>query len=107
MAVVCYNIRIMSTEKTGAGAPPKKPLSTDPYKGVRDFYPEDWAKLDYAFSILRQVLRRREAALEWQPREHLRVRRRVRKGDGCVPSPAYDLFALGHQRTESFGFNVD
>ena len=32
-------------------------LSTEPYKGVRDFYPADWAKLDYAFSKLREVLR--------------------------------------------------
>lgn len=34
-------------------------LSTDPYKGVRDFYPSDWAKLEYVFSTLRTVLRKR------------------------------------------------
>jgi histidyl-tRNA synthetase len=34
-------------------------LSTDPYKGVRDFYPSDWAKMDYVFSTLRKVLRAR------------------------------------------------
>lgn len=34
-----------------------EPLSTDPYKGVRDFYPADWAKLDAVFSILRSTLR--------------------------------------------------
>jgi histidyl-tRNA synthetase len=34
-----------------------EPLSTDPYKGVRDFYPSDWAKLDTVFSTLRNVLR--------------------------------------------------
>jgi histidyl-tRNA synthetase len=33
-------------------------LSTEPYKGVRDFYPSDWAKLDYIFSALRTVLKR-------------------------------------------------
>jgi histidyl-tRNA synthetase len=34
-------------------------LSTDPYKGVRDFYPSDWAKLEYLFTTIRLVLRRR------------------------------------------------
>jgi histidyl-tRNA synthetase len=33
-----------------------EPLSTDPYKGVRDFYPTDWAKMDAVFSTLRKVL---------------------------------------------------
>jgi histidyl-tRNA synthetase len=37
----------------------REPLSTEPYKGVRDFYPEDWAKMDYAFGVMRTVLRRR------------------------------------------------
>ncbi|MDB4992547.1 MAG: hisS [Parcubacteria group bacterium] len=37
----------------------REPLSTEPYKGVRDFYPEDWAKMNYAFDIMRTVLRRR------------------------------------------------
>lgn len=32
-------------------------LPTDPYKGVRDFYPTDWAKLDAIFTILRNTLR--------------------------------------------------
>lgn len=32
-------------------------LSSEPYKGVRDFYPEDWAKLQYAFDIIRGQLR--------------------------------------------------
>ncbi len=31
-------------------------LSTDPYKGVRDFYPEDWAKLQSVFNGARAVL---------------------------------------------------
>ncbi len=31
--------------------------STDPYKGVRDFYPADWAKMDAMFAVLRQTLR--------------------------------------------------
>ncbi|HEX2792317.1 MAG TPA: histidine--tRNA ligase [Candidatus Paceibacterota bacterium] len=35
----------------------KAPLSTDPYKGVRDFYPEDWARLQACFDIVRKVLR--------------------------------------------------
>ena len=33
-----------------------EPLSTDPYKGVRDFYPDDWAKMDAVFARVRQVL---------------------------------------------------
>ncbi len=33
-------------------------LSTEPYKGVRDFYPEDWAKLQYVFDTTRSLLRR-------------------------------------------------
>jgi histidyl-tRNA synthetase len=31
-------------------------LSTEPYKGVRDFYPKDWAKLTSAFETLRTTL---------------------------------------------------
>jgi len=34
-----------------------EPLSTDPYKGVRDFYPDDFAKMDAVFTTLRTVLR--------------------------------------------------
>lgn len=34
-----------------------KSLSTEPYKGVRDFYPEDWAKLTTAFDTMRRTLR--------------------------------------------------
>ncbi|HEY0010778.1 MAG TPA: histidine--tRNA ligase [Candidatus Paceibacterota bacterium] len=34
----------------------REPLSTDPYKGVRDFYPEDWATLTNAFEIIRERL---------------------------------------------------
>lgn len=37
----------------------RESLSSEPYKGVRDFYPADWAKLDYAFGIIRKVLRSR------------------------------------------------
>lgn len=37
----------------------REPLSTEPYKGVRDFYPADWAKLDYAFGVIRTQLKRR------------------------------------------------
>lgn len=33
-----------------------EPVSTEPYKGVRDFYPEDWAKMTHLFTVLRQVL---------------------------------------------------
>src|SRR6185369_16006851 len=33
-----------------------EPLSTDPYKGVRDFYPADWAKMDAVFSTMRATL---------------------------------------------------
>lgn len=33
-----------------------EPLSTDPYKGVRDFYPADWARMDAVFSTLRTTL---------------------------------------------------
>jgi histidyl-tRNA synthetase len=34
----------------------KEPLSTEPYKGVRDFYPADWALLSAAFNQIREVL---------------------------------------------------
>jgi histidyl-tRNA synthetase len=33
-----------------------EPLSTDPYKGVRDFYPSDWAKMDAMFNAMRTTL---------------------------------------------------
>lgn len=32
-------------------------FSTDPYKGVRDFYPADWARMDAMFSRIRETLR--------------------------------------------------
>lgn len=35
----------------------KEPLSTEPYKGVRDFYPEDWTRLQAVFDVVRKVLR--------------------------------------------------
>lgn len=34
----------------------REPLSTDPYKGVRDFYPSDWATLQRVFGIIRERL---------------------------------------------------
>ncbi|MFA5998292.1 MAG: histidine--tRNA ligase [Candidatus Paceibacterota bacterium] len=34
-----------------------EPLSTDPYKGVRDFYPADWRRLDALFARVRETLR--------------------------------------------------
>lgn len=33
-----------------------EPLSTEPYKGVRDFYPADWARIDGMFSRIRNTL---------------------------------------------------
>lgn len=33
-----------------------EPLSTEPYKGVRDFYPSDWARLAAAFGKIRTTL---------------------------------------------------
>lgn len=36
----------------------RESLSTEPYKGVRDFYPEDWAKMQYIFDTIRTLLRR-------------------------------------------------
>ncbi len=33
-----------------------EPLSTDPYKGVRDFYPADWARLQTVFTRIRETL---------------------------------------------------
>lgn len=33
------------------------PLPTDPYKGVRDFYPADWARMDAMFTTMRTTLR--------------------------------------------------
>lgn len=35
-----------------------QPLSTQPYKGARDFYPEDKRKLNYVFGIIRQTVER-------------------------------------------------
>jgi len=34
----------------------KEPLSTESYKGVRDFYPADWARLQAVFSVIRKTL---------------------------------------------------
>ena len=34
-----------------------EPLPTDPYKGVRDFFPADWARMDAMFSVMRDTLR--------------------------------------------------
>lgn len=36
----------------------KDSLSTEPYKGVRDFYPAEWARLSAAFGRIRDVLGR-------------------------------------------------
>jgi histidyl-tRNA synthetase len=33
-----------------------EPLSTDPYKGVRDFYPADWRRIDAMFASIRETL---------------------------------------------------
>ncbi|MSU74047.1 histidine--tRNA ligase, partial [Candidatus Kaiserbacteria bacterium] len=33
-----------------------EPLSTDSYKGVRDFYPADWARMSAVFTTLRKTL---------------------------------------------------
>jgi histidyl-tRNA synthetase len=33
-----------------------EPLSTDPYKGVRDFYPADWEKMQSVFAQIRSTL---------------------------------------------------
>ncbi|MCX6787480.1 MAG: histidine--tRNA ligase [Candidatus Kaiserbacteria bacterium] len=33
-----------------------EPLSTDPYKGVRDFYPADWARMEAMFARIRETL---------------------------------------------------
>ncbi len=35
-----------------------EPLSTDPYKGVRDFYPADWARMEAMFARIRETLLR-------------------------------------------------
>ncbi|MBI5405915.1 histidine--tRNA ligase [Candidatus Kaiserbacteria bacterium] len=34
-----------------------EPLSTDPYKGVRDFYPAEWERVGAMFSAIRDTLR--------------------------------------------------
>lgn len=34
----------------------KKALDTEPYKGVRDYYPQDWARQQAVFSVARRVL---------------------------------------------------
>ncbi len=41
-----------------------EPLSTDPYKGVRDFYPADWARLQAVFARIRETL------VEWGYEEY-------------------------------------
>ncbi len=46
-AVVCYSVSMSE----------KQAVSTEPYKGVRDFYPEDWAQLQAVFDIIRTKLR--------------------------------------------------
>lgn len=33
-----------------------EPLTTEPYKGVRDFYPKDWAILEATFATIRRTL---------------------------------------------------
>jgi histidyl-tRNA synthetase len=33
-----------------------EPLSSEPYKGVRDFYPADWSKLSQVFAVMRETL---------------------------------------------------
>ena len=38
------------------GASKSKKVSTEPYKGVRDFYPEDQATQNYMFKVLRQMV---------------------------------------------------
>ncbi len=51
----------MSTAKNAAAASagsPKKPLSTDPYKGVRDFYPAEMALQNHIFGTMRRVVER-------------------------------------------------
>src|ERR1035437_577109 len=35
-----------------------EPLRTDPYKGVRDFYPPDWARMSAMFRVMRNTLER-------------------------------------------------
>ena len=35
----------------------KQPLSTEPYKGVHDYYPADWAKAQAIFDTIRTTLR--------------------------------------------------
>src|SRR3989344_22787 len=35
-----------------------EPLSTDPYKGVRDFYPADWARMEALFARISETLAR-------------------------------------------------
>lgn len=35
-----------------------EPLSTEPYKGVRDFYPDDWARMQAIFARVRETLTR-------------------------------------------------
>jgi histidyl-tRNA synthetase len=53
--VFCYTTEMNDGMSEGE----RTPLSTEPYKGVRDFYPADWAKLQYAFGVMRTVLARR------------------------------------------------
>jgi histidyl-tRNA synthetase len=45
LAVICYNSPMAKDKK----------LSTDPYKGVRDFYPEDMAVQEYIFNTWKKT----------------------------------------------------
>ena len=49
MSIVCYTVAYMDE---------KRKLSTEPYKGVRDFYPEDEAVQKYMFSAMRRAVER-------------------------------------------------
>lgn len=35
-----------------------EPISTEPYKGVRDFYPSEWARMSAVFATIRETLTR-------------------------------------------------
>ena len=50
-ARICYTLSMTDKEPKGQA------LSTDPYKGVRDFYPTDWAQLQAVFDVIRKKLK--------------------------------------------------
>ena len=75
-----------------------KKLSTEPYKGVRDFYPEDQAVLNYIFSVWRKVVEEANyqeySASPLEPTELYEAK----SGDEIVSEQTYNFTDRGDRR---------